>query len=413
MESSQEERPVAKRLRSRTIFIKEDGPVATKRRRTGNHDSQNLESKVDENLKQLIPLNGEQIIQEKQRILEDLKQLQASKSKSQAQILGHQAQIAEIDTRTLQLQDQLKELMDPLLTKLPDEILLKILGYLSSYDVLRNVARVSKKFKELSEDPFLIRKIEMHKGLSTIDQVTGCLKVLQTSKNLTFFSFDLNWDFDAPAFKIFLNALPTFNHQNLEEFYINGHYGCSKEEFEQEEVSLLRKLLVKYLKKCPNLKILKIEFEEEITASSASDNYDVTYCDLGWLRYEGIFKRMKFQNLEELHFNGFDWDLDPEEFTDIFHKFQKNLPKLRRLCFQLDNIENLDEEPEYDEIFQEFASEKNVKIEITGTPIYTSRCISEKYVKLEITGTPVKTYTRILEVEHPSSGFKIFNPMPK
>ena len=107
MESSQEERPVAKRLRSRTIFIKEDGPVATKRRRTGNHDSQNLESKVDENSKQLIPLssepqNGEQKIQEKQRIIKDLKDLQANKSKLQAQI-------AEIDTRTLQLKDQLKE----------------------------------------------------------------------------------------------------------------------------------------------------------------------------------------------------------------------------------------------------------------------------------------------------------------
>ena len=73
-ESSKEERPVAKRLRSQNILetSKEDEPVAANkgRRRTENHDYQNLKSKVDEN-KQLVPLplelqNEEQIIQEKQ-----------------------------------------------------------------------------------------------------------------------------------------------------------------------------------------------------------------------------------------------------------------------------------------------------------------------------------------------------------
>ena len=82
MEASKEKKPVAKRT------SKEDGPVAAKRRRIGNHDYQNLELKVDENFKQLIPssLEAEQIIQEKQQIIEDLKVLQASKSKLQAQI---------------------------------------------------------------------------------------------------------------------------------------------------------------------------------------------------------------------------------------------------------------------------------------------------------------------------------------
>ena len=83
METSKEERPVvAKRLRNRNISVmetsKEDGPVEAKRRGTGNLDHQKLESKVDKNLKQLIPSslepqNREQIIQEKQQITEDLK----------------------------------------------------------------------------------------------------------------------------------------------------------------------------------------------------------------------------------------------------------------------------------------------------------------------------------------------------
>ena len=57
---------------------KEERPVAAKRHRTRNLVSQNLESKVDKNLKQLIPSslepqNREQIIQEKQQITEELK----------------------------------------------------------------------------------------------------------------------------------------------------------------------------------------------------------------------------------------------------------------------------------------------------------------------------------------------------
>ena len=78
METFKEERPlvVVKRLRNRNIFImersQEDGPSA-KRCRMENCD-------------------GQQIIQEKQLTIENLKELQASK-------LNLQAQITEKDTR--------------------------------------------------------------------------------------------------------------------------------------------------------------------------------------------------------------------------------------------------------------------------------------------------------------------------
>ena len=45
--------------------------------------------------------------------------------------------------------------------ELPNEIWLEILSYLSTYDVLKNVARVSKRFHKLSEDPYIITKIEV------------------------------------------------------------------------------------------------------------------------------------------------------------------------------------------------------------------------------------------------------------
>ena len=359
----------------------EERPVAAKRRRTENLDPQILE-----NVKPLDPQNDEQIIQEKQQIIEELKDLETSKLKLQTQI-------AEKDTRRQQLEDRLKKLTGPLLeTKLSDEVLLKIFGYLSTYDVLRNIARVSTKFKRLSEDPFLIRKIEMHERQWTKDQIRGCLNVLKNSQNLRFFSFDLNWNFDTPAYKIFLKGLPTLNHQHLEEFCINGHGGQGEGQPETQaktEASLIRKLM-RYLKKCPNLKILKIESEEKILDELFF--LDIVYCPLEWLVEENIFRCLKFQNLEELHLNGFEFeDITPQHLRKIINMFHKNLPKLRRLCFKLDNFGRLDENPEYGQILQKFASEKNVTIEITGTPVYRS----------------------ILEVEHPSSGFKIFNSMPK
>ena len=44
--------------------------------------------------------------------------------------------------------------------ELPDEILLKIIEYLSNKDVLKNVTLISKRFQRLSKDPHIIKKIE-------------------------------------------------------------------------------------------------------------------------------------------------------------------------------------------------------------------------------------------------------------
>ena len=140
--------------------------------------------------------------------------------------------------------------------------------------------------------------------------------------------------------------------------------------------------LIKYLEECSNLKILKIDFEGEIYSDNWFDVDYLEYCPLGLLETEEIFKRFKFQNLVELHINGFDCDIEnfsPQGFRDIFNMFHENLPKLRRLCFKLDNIDRL--APEYDQFFQEFASEKNIKIEITGTPVYYSRRYSQTKFK--------------------------------
>ena len=45
---------------------------------------------------------------------------------------------------------------------LPDEILLEIMSYLTTNDVVENVAKVSTKFQRLSEDEILIAKIKLN-----------------------------------------------------------------------------------------------------------------------------------------------------------------------------------------------------------------------------------------------------------
>ena len=152
---------------------------------------------------------------------------------------------------------------------------------------------------------------------------------------------------------------------------------------------------MKYLENCPNLKILKIEFTE--TKHDRDDYYfdedePPYYREFEWLDDEVIFAR-SFRNLEELHLNGFGLP-HPRVFRNIFNMFEGRLPKLRRFYLKVDNADILKDSPthpEYDQILQKFASERNVKIEITGTPVYK----------------------RMVEVEHPSSGFKIINPKPK
>ena len=90
--------------------------------------------------------------------------------------------------------------------------------------------------------------------------------------------------------------------------------------------------------------------------------------------------------------------MSPEKFRKFLDRFHKNLPKLRRLCFKLNegldqvNIaESLSKNPEYDQILQKFAFERNVTIEIVGMPVYDLR--------------------HVLEVVNTTNGFKIFNPV--
>ena len=93
--------------------------------------------------------------------------------------------------------------------ELPNEIWLEIMSYLSTFDVLRNVAKVSKKFHKFSEDPHLIRKIEVESVQSWPEDekekyCDDFLRVLKRSLKLRSLLFGFSWDI-AQLLKTFQN----------------------------------------------------------------------------------------------------------------------------------------------------------------------------------------------------------------
>ena len=95
----------------------------------------------------LEPQNAEEIIQELRQVNEN----------QRARI----QQLEEELLRNSELSTTETNVKNVLVPELPNEIWLEIMSYLSTFDVLRNVAQVSKKFHKFSEDPHVIRKIEV------------------------------------------------------------------------------------------------------------------------------------------------------------------------------------------------------------------------------------------------------------
>ena len=165
---------------------------------------------------------------------------------------------------------------------LPDEILLKIMGYLSNKDVLKNLAQVSRKFHGLSRDPHLIKKIEF-KSIEFTEftyrwmflswnwsnerkdkYFNDFLQVLSNVQKLKVLSLQLDQQLMEKNFP-FLG-----NHQCLEEFCIQVRNA------ESEGFGLWDYLIngvFKVLDQCPKLKVLKIEIYWSGPVSQNFNNY--------------------------------------------------------------------------------------------------------------------------------------------
>ena len=163
------------------------------------------------------------------------------------------------------------------LPNLPNEIWIKILEYLSTKDILRNMAPVSRRFHQISQDPFLIKKIEL-KSNQEFD-FSDFFKVLKRSEKLTCLSLDLKFIGQVYQIENIFEKLPFLvkHPQHLEEFCVLNS-SCDLKEFQGN--------VLKYLEQqCPKLKILKIDCFRSDTMTETSKT----------------ISKFKFESVKEFH----------------------------------------------------------------------------------------------------------------
>ena len=334
--------------------------------------------------------SSKEIIQEQRQVIKNQKTV----------IESQKAQIQQLEEELLRnsesstTETNIKNVLVPV-PELPNEIWLEIMSYLSTFDLLRNVAQVSKKFHKFSEDPHVIRKIRVESVQSWPEDkkekyCDDFLGVLKRSLKLRSLSFGFSWDIrnDRSGEK-FLEALPSMNHHFLQEFCLKGD---GKDSYDDAAWFLkmlpdsnpLNENIVKYLEKCPNLKILKFEFKPEVNGTDLALDYP-------FLDDVHVLSLLKLKNLQELHligvflgtnFGGLSLNsLDPEEvfldfeelldFKDYLDTFAQNFPRLQRLCLTCENDQNYQ-----NETFQAFASKRNINVEIAivKTSFGCSKC---------------------------------------
>ena len=310
------------------------------------------------------PRNAEEIIQEQRQVIENQK-----------------ARIQKLEERNQQLEEQLKnptssameiDIKNVPVPKLPNEVWLEIMSYLSTYEVLRNVAQVSKRFHKLSEDPHVIRKIEVESVQSWPKDkeekyCNDFLGVVKRSLKLKILSFGFGYDIDNKSGQMFLEALPSLNHQFLHEFCLKGD---GKKDYSNAAgfFDPLNENILKYVEMCPELKVLKFEFKPQTIEFDEEEERKcrVEYPYLNEM-VEGI-KKFKLKNLKEFHLIGVDNYMGGNFFflfgeKKFLETITENFPKLQLLCVTLQyDVWH----PQWNNIFQKFASEKSIKIEISS-----------------------------------------------
>ena len=286
----------------------------------------------------LEPQNAEEIIREQRRIIESQKTvierqkmriIESQKTVIENQKIVIENQEAEIEQlvqeqrKNLELSATETKTKNVLVPELPNEIWLEIMSYLSTKEVLRNVAQVSKWFHKLSKDPHVIRKIEFDpsKFLPEDKEEKYCddfLEVLKRSVKLRSLSFRFSGDIETTIDeddeideKIdksgdkFLEALPFMNHPFLQEV-------CLTLTLAPKISAPINENLGRYLEECPELKVLKFEFKPKVNEDLLSDEFKESISSL------------KLKNLQEFHWIGVDF----QDSSGL-----ENLPKLKRLCF--------------------------------------------------------------------------------
>ena len=233
---------------------------------------------------------------------------------------------------------------------LPNEILLKILSYLSTRDILGNVAKVSKKFQKLTQNSTLIRKIEVNVNWlrntgywnMTHDDF---LDVWKRSRGLR--SFNLVFDqLDRDQINLWTKiekVLPFLDHPVLEEFILGIYQKFTKNE---QEFGDIYKNVLQYLHQCPSLKKVK---------------FYISYGTKPFTVISKLISGFEHKNLTELYlYAGQILEIEKSSFKKFLEIVVGNFPKLQHLYYGFWDIPNF----EYLQIAKKIASEKKVQIVI-------------------------------------------------
>ena len=325
--------------------------------------------------------NSNKIIQEQRGVIE----------KQTAVIENQRARIHQLEKELLRnsessaTETKIKNILAPV-PELPNEIWLEIISYLSTFDVLRNVAQVSTKFHKFSEDPHVIRKIEVvswpEEGKEKYcDDFLG---VLKRSLKLRSLSFGFSWDTENDTMgEKFLEALPSMNHHFLQEFCLKGdgkNDSSNAGHFLKmgPDSNPLNANIGKYLEKCTDLKVLKFEFTPQVNGAER-------ILDHPFLHHMESVIRFRLKNLQEFHLigvliyedfemSGLDQGEEVLDFKNFLDRIAENFPKLQRLCLTGECYLN-----DWSEKFQAFASGKNIKVEISTVDFEIGECNCAEY----------------------------------
>ena len=264
------------------------------------------------------------------------------------------------------MENKIKNIME-----LPDEILLKIMEYLSTSDILRNIAPVSKRFYRLTPD--LIKQAEFKSiGYTSFWQkmwseerkkkyFNDFFEVLKNAQKLKYLSLHLDYSSAKNFYENWIQ--PSVNRQCLEEVCIqfgNVRYlGNGVFSYGVFSSSEQRPPWYNFLDQCPKLKILKIQ-------SYLSQPMNL-------LSVLTAISSFNSNCLQELHLNFYNFapkgasflfdDSDRSLKKVLKRMTTENLPNMEYLCLTLD----FEICPIYREICREIASEQKIKIEIRNT----------------------------------------------
>ena len=165
-----------------------------------------------------------------------------------------------------------------------------------------------------------------------------------------------------------MEALPAMNHHFLQEF-------CLKDDGYEYEYLLnpLNGNTEKYLEKCSDLKVVKLEFKP--SESKDGNGIEFLYPSLDVIASHIV--RFRLKNLQEFHLIGvrihddfemvlFDQEEEVLDFENFLDTIAENFPKLQRLCLTCNKYDSY----YWRETCQAFASRRNIKVEVEVSKNY-------------------------------------------